>query len=190
MNLSHDKLEQHRSLMEGRKSTNSPKLKLSSRKPKRDDWNLASYPLSHEVMSQEADLVLEMKVVEYERFKFQIHCKDIHEQPVFRYDSAGSAHRNKYDDVPLNEQVVDCPHFNTFDTAGRPWAYKTPQLLDPNETEALKDINLAFIHFCFEANIRYGEDSFSEIDTAASGALEFTSAPQDILANVTFVKGK
>lgn len=121
----------------------------------------------------------------YEHHQFKLRCQPFCPEPFFRYDSDGMAHRNYSEDVPLEEQQITTPHFHYFDSRGINIAYKTKPLVE--QTETMKDINLAFSHFCQEAILclNFIENEFSEI-VILPGSLDFQINEQDPTAGVNF----
>lgn len=98
------------------------------------------------------------------RFHFKYFCECFGGDPCFRFESAGLAHTNTYDYIPLPERLVTTPHFHKYDEHGNLLAYKTEELKDEAKCKAiLSDINLALAHFCHETNLRSGEKKIPEI---------------------------
>lgn len=175
-------------LLSDRKHSIQKVVTLDTRKPNRNDINYSETTIKHTNIVDEISLIVEAKVTNHKDFKFKLRCKSLTEEPFFRYDSDGAAHQNKNSEIPLREQMVTTPHFNSFDSKGRSIAYKTDKLKDFKEAEALEDINLCFAHFCFESNLRYPIDDFTEIIPTPSTEFSFASSSEDLLSNLTFVK--
>jgi hypothetical protein len=174
-------------LVNERKLTTERVITLNSKKPSRPDTNYSETRVKHTVLVDNIILIIEAKVKNYNSFKFQLRCKDFTDEPYFRFDSDGSAHKNRDPLIPLAEQLITTPHFNSFDNSGRAIAYKTDSLKNPNEAAALTDINLCFPHFCSEANIRFPVDDFSEIQPTPADELPLETNTEDILSNINFV---
>lgn len=179
-------LTQYHSLVNGRKNTTEKVLAFNSKKSSRKDLLYLESPVNHVSMQDEIILMIETKINNPKSFKFQFRCSSLCEKPFFRFDSDGAAHKNYDPSIPLKLQMVTTPHFNAYDNDGRSIAYKTRTLLDENEAKALEDINLSFVHFCFESNTRYPLDDFSEISPVPVGELGVISNNEDILSNIRF----
>ncbi len=176
-------------LVVDRKNTTQKVITLDTQKQNRNDINYFESKVKHITLADEISLIIEAKVRNHSDFKFKLRCKSLTEEPYFRFDSDGVAHQNKDPEIPLREQMVTTPHFNSFDKNGRSIAYKTDKLKDEREAKALEDINLCFAHFCFETNLRYLIEDITEIVPTPSTELFFASTSnEDILSNITFIK--
>lgn len=131
-------------------------------------------------------LIVDVKLNNHNFFQFKLRYKEFIEQPFFRYDSDGDAHRNKIQGIPLQQQRITTPHFHKFDKNGIEIAYKTDQLLDERECKALEDINLCIAHFCHEANIRFEEEDFPQV-VIGSNTLGLTFEANDPNSNIDFI---
>ena len=78
---------------------------------------------------------------------------EISSKILLRYDSAGTSHRNNFDDIPLSEQLVTTPHIHKYDEKGRLIATKTDAI---QANPAASNITEGFPIFCSEGNI-YGK---------------------------------
>ncbi|MCQ6961444.1 hypothetical protein [Mucilaginibacter aquariorum] len=131
-------------------------------------------------------LRINVKVNNHNFFQFKLRCTDLCAVPFFRYDSDGDTHRNYDESIPLEDQQVPAPHFHYYNENGINIAYKTPSLLDENETKALEDINICIKHFCHEANLRLNDDDFPEIQILP-GQIPLKVTSDDPNSNVNFI---
>ena len=119
----------------------------------------ATYPNSCCLKSQKRN----QQKVSRQKFVPTLICKHLTSAPFFRFDSDGPAHRNISDEIPLSEQKVTTPHFNTFDKTGLSIAYKTETLKKEKEAKAIaENINFGVSHFFQESNINT-DGNFPEI---------------------------
>ncbi|MBA3647287.1 MAG: hypothetical protein H0W62_01860 [Chitinophagales bacterium] len=175
--------------IEERKNSLDRTIVVCDKKNSRPDKLYKESKLIADWVSNDIDLMIECNAADGKAFKFQFRAKQFSDEPLFRLDSDGAAHRNSK--FPLKIQQVTTPHFNKFNEHGRVIAYKTSQLKNENEAKAIQnDINLGFAHFCYEGNIRYKEDDLSEISLVGSSNqldLDFKDSPErDFLENIHF----
>lgn len=85
------------------------------------------------------------------KFSAKILTDKIANRMLFRYDSDGGTHRNKYDDIPLENQSVTTPHLHKYDEQGRFLAIKTDAIMH-DELKA-RDIETGFHIFCDEGRL-------------------------------------
>jgi hypothetical protein len=65
----------------------------------------------------------------------------------------GPAHRNYDENIPLNDQQITTPHFNTFNSEGVSIAYKNDVLKNEETAKIIvNDINFGVSLFCQETN--------------------------------------
>lgn len=106
----------------------------------------------HEIIDDVVLFTIEQSKKE-QKYHVKLRCKSLTPVPYFRFDSDGPTHRNKTLGVPLLQQSITTPHFNTFNEEGEEIAYKTDTLKrigDANAIVASLDFGIA--HFCDEAN--------------------------------------
>lgn len=108
----------------------------------------SSHPFGHTYID------VEVKDGDSRKFSAKLMSDKIEAKVLMRYDSAGSPHRNNYDDIPLADQQVSTPHLHYYDNAGRFLAKKTPEI-SADETKA-REIKQGFSILCKESNI-YGK---------------------------------
>lgn len=142
-------------------------------------------PVQHDLVKNNVELIVVVKVNNYRYFSFKLLCKDLSSTPFFRYDSDGDAHRNYSPDIPLKEQQITTPHFHKFNEKGISFAYKTDIILNESERKALEDINLCIAFFCKESNIEPVKEDYPTIQINSKELpLDFSSI--DPLLNVKF----
>lgn len=96
---------------------------------------------------------IEVKNGDADHFSAKLMTDEISSKILLRYDSAGTSHRNNFDDIPLSEQLVTTPHIHKYDEKGRLIATKTDAI---QANPAASNITEGFPIFCSEGNI-YGE---------------------------------
>lgn len=111
------------------------------------DWLTKTTKVEHSTISKKLDLTIERKKSFY-KYGIKLACKDFANEPFFRFDSDGPAHRNSSSDIPLSEQKITTPHFNSFDDNGIAIAYKSEVLKKENEAKAIaENIEFGLSHF-------------------------------------------
>ena len=139
-------------LMDGEKKVEKEIIYLKQ-KPTHKDWLSETVNVNHETINEKIGLIIEKKK-SYYKYGIKLICKHLTSTPFFRFDSDGPAHRNISDDIPLSEQKVTTPHFNTFDNTGLSIAYKTETLRKEKDAKAIaENINFGVSHFFQETNI-------------------------------------
>ncbi|MDR6157621.1 hypothetical protein QF023_001137 [Chryseobacterium sp. SLBN-27] len=109
-------------------------------------------------------LIIE-KQKEDKKYHIKLRTSKLSKEPFFRFDSDGPAHRNNDENIPLPEQVITTPHFNSYNINGLPIAYKNKVLEDEQQANIISnDINFGMALFCQESN--------------SSSSLENNSYPQ------------
>lgn len=131
-------------------------------------------------------LIVDVQINNHNYFQFKLRYKTFLPRPFFRFDSDGETHRNKIDGIPLHEQSITTPHFHKFNHDGIEIAYKTAKLLNPEEANALQDINLCIAHFFHESNTRLKEEDFPEIQIMTD-TLNFKMSDEDPNQNINFL---
>lgn len=182
-----EKIPKYRALVTEDKISQKKTIEVIDDKGRRKDWKTGTTGLDHVSINDYIKLDIECKVGEPDRFKFMIFCQDITEKPAFRYDSSGSAHCNRYEDIPRHQQIVKTPHFNCYDDKGRYIAYRNEHLNNPERESALKDLMFAFHLFCTETRVKYHGDTIPDISLHKDGEIIFPTMDADILASVKFV---
>src|SRR5690606_19554611 len=86
-------------------------------------WQKWKSEVEHQICELDIEFIVEVQKGT-SKYGVKLHCKDFTKQPYFRFDSEGPAHRNYGIDIPLEEQSINTPHFNSFDLNGYPIAYQ------------------------------------------------------------------
>lgn len=126
-------------------------------------WLRGQSDVEHSTVMKPMTLIVERSKRE-NKYGVKLRCTTLVEEPFIRFDSDGPAHRNDDPKIPLDEQIVTTPHFNGFNSDGKPFAYKTEALKNAQESSAIvNDINFGVSHFCSETNSNLDNDGFPEI---------------------------
>ncbi|MDO7170839.1 hypothetical protein [Mariniflexile sp. AS56] len=181
-----DDFEYFTELTYGEKSVKENSVYLEQKETHKD-WLSKTTSIEHSTISEKVDLTIERKKSFY-KYGIKLACKDFSNEPFFRFDSDGPAHRNTSSDIPLSEQKVTTPHFNSFDKNGFAIAYKTDVLKKDNEAKAIaENIEFGLSHFFQETNINQGENAnILEIGLKIPELFEYTTET-DPLNGVNFI---
>jgi len=149
----------YQELVKGKKTVLTSPIFLGV-KPTNPYWLLGDSEVFHQTSDESITVLVERSTRE-NKYGIKLRCKALTEQPYFRFDSDGPAHRNDDPAIPLDEQSVTTPHFNAYNSAGLPIAYKTDKLKQEAEAEAIvNDINFGLAHFCSETNMTLVDGNF------------------------------
>lgn len=134
-------------------------------RPKKNNiyWFEGQSNVQHNTVSEGIVFMIEQSKRD-NKYGIKLRCKNFIKQPYFRFDSDGPAHRNENPEIPLEEQSIKTPHFNSFDENGNYIAYKNETL--KNETEAqiiANDINFGISLFCMETNSKLNDNNFPTV---------------------------
>lgn len=120
------------------------------------------------------------------KYGIKLHCPSFTNEPFFRFDSDGPAHRNDFPNIPLEEQSVTTPHFNSYKEDGKPIAYKNKVLRIESEAKMIaEDINFGVSLFCMETNTKLKSGEFPEIIDKVP-ELDFNQVQNINFDNITF----
>ncbi|MFD2963692.1 MULTISPECIES: hypothetical protein [Olivibacter] len=126
-------------------------------------WLIGKSKVQHKNIGDEISLIIEQSKRE-SKYGIKLRCTSFTQEPFFRFDSDGPAHRNSFPDIPLEKQSVSTPHFNTFNDKGMPFAYKNETLKKEEEAkEIVEDINFGVSLFCMETNTSLSDGNFPNI---------------------------
>ncbi len=126
-------------------------------------WVIGQSNVQHTSINDEILLIIEQSKRE-SKYGIKLRCLACTQEPFFRFDSDGPAHRNSFPEIPLDEQSITTPHFNTFNNDGKPFAYKNATLKKEKETKAIEDdINFGVSLFCMESNTALSDGNFPNI---------------------------
>jgi len=127
------------------------------------NWYFGSTEVNHIKKEVPISLLIEQSKRD-NKYGIKLRCSTLTCEPFFRFDSDGPAHRNDDPSIPLDKQSITTPHFNHFNAQGKSIAYKTSQLLNENDSDAIvNDINIGLSHFCFETNISMYNNDLPEV---------------------------
>ena len=134
-------------------------------KPKKNNifWFTGQSNVEHSSITDEIVFMIEQSKRD-NKYGIKLRCSNFIKEPYFRFDSDGPAHRNENSEIPLEEQSIKTPHFNSFDVNGNYIAYKNETL--KNETEAqiiANDINFGISLFCMETNSKLKNNNFPSV---------------------------
>jgi hypothetical protein len=116
-------------------------------------WEIGSSRVNHIELNQNLDLVLERSRRE-SKYVIKLKCPSFTETPVFRFDSAGPAHRNSRSTLVVEEQQVTTALFDCFAPDGKSFAYKNLPLQDEGTAAAISDdVDFGMYLFCRETNV-------------------------------------
>ncbi len=137
-------------------------------------WLTGQSNVQHKTITEDIALLIERSKRDT-KYGIKLRCPALTEEPFFRFDSDGPAHRNDFPDIPLEEQSVTTPHFNSFQENGKSIAYKNDTLKNENEAKSIaEDINFGISLFCMETNSRLEDGDFpTVVDKAPEIELDF-----------------
>lgn len=172
-------------LLGGLKNTNKQRVMVVEPKKQKPTSYVANMPVIHSTIIHPMYLIVECDVRAASKFGFKLMAKQFNEQPFFRFDSAGTTDRNRYDDIPLREQSITTPHFHKYDERGRAMAYKTESIknIEPHKANSTN----CFVLFCNEANLRYDNVSYPSIQMLPGERMDLQLNFVDPNENVIFV---
>ena len=138
-------------LLNEEKQIHSKQIYLSEKKGN-PRWAAGSSATILKSTNDSIDFIVEKSNMEY-KYGIKPRCKKLSNTPYFRFDSDGPAHRNSDESVKLADRQIPTPHFNTFDSKGREFAYQNTILKQQNEAEAIaNNLDFGISLFCNEAN--------------------------------------
>lgn len=141
-------------------------------------WLMGSSPVSHLTVNEEIVFIVEQSKRD-SKYGFKLRCEALTNEPFFRFDSDGPAHRNSSSKIPLDQQSISTPHFNTYDSQGKLIAYKGSILEKEKEAKAIvEDINFGASMFFLESNTILPNGSYPNISEIAM-ALNFEGTIMD-----------
>jgi hypothetical protein len=156
-------------------------------KPKANNvrWLIGQSIIQHDTISDPIVLFVERSTRDA-KYGIKLRCSSLTEGPFFRFDSDGPAHRNNFPDIPLEEQEVTTPHFNSYRNDGKLMAYKNKTLRKENEVKAIvEDINFGVSLFCMETNSKLVTGGFPTI-IDQEPKIEFENAYYIEFENINF----
>lgn len=113
-------------------------------------WLTGQSSVQHQTISDNIVFFVERNRADL-KYGIKLRCPSLTQEPFFRFDSDGPAHRNDFPEIPLEEQIVNTPHFNSYKPNGKPFAYQNLKLKDRKEALIISaDINFGVSLFCTE----------------------------------------
>lgn len=154
--------DKFKDLFESEKTITDDQIILVEKENKKD-WTIGNSKTVTNLEFDDLEFIVEKKKLDKKygiKYRSQKFCKT----PYFRFDSDGPAHRNYDEKIPLSDQMVTTPHFNTFNESGIPIAYKN-EILKNEDTAAVitNDINFGVSLFCQETNSKSQNKDFPEV---------------------------
>lgn len=141
-------------------------------------WKIGQSNVQHLTIDEDITLIIEKSKRE-SKYGIKLRCSSFTQEPFFRFDSDGPAHRNDFPEIPLEEQSITTPHFNTFREDGKTFAYKNETLKISTKAEIIAgDINFGISLFCMETNSMLASGDFPTV-VDREPEFEFEN-PQDI----------
>jgi hypothetical protein len=133
--------------------------------PKKNNiyWFTGQSNVQHSSINEEIVFMIEQSKRD-NKYGIKLRCSSFLKEPYFRFDSDGPAHRNENPEIPLEEQSIKTPHFNSFDKDGNYIAYKNETLLNEKEAQEIaNDINFGISLFCMESNSKLKDNNFPSV---------------------------
>lgn len=126
-------------------------------------WLIGKSYVQHPTITEDISFFVERSKRD-SKYGIKLACSSFTAQPFFRFDSDGPAHRNHSPNIPLEDQSITTPHFNSYKEDGKPIAYKTTPLMDEKESKIIaEDINFGTAIFCMEAKCKLSTGDFPKI---------------------------
>lgn len=123
-------------------------------------WLKGQSSVIHKTISDEISFIVERSKRD-SKYGIKLLCNSLTGEPFFRFDSDGPAYRNDFPEIPLEEQSVTTPHFNSFNVNGKSIAYKNQTLKKEKEAQHIaEDINFGVSLFCMESNSKLSNGDF------------------------------
>jgi len=166
------------------------KIVLTNRiqlEPKKSNakWLTGESSVQHETISDDISFAVERNKRD-SKYGIKLRCPSLTGEPFLRFDSDGPAHRNNFPEIPLEEQSVTTPHFNSYKEGGKPIAYKNDILKNEKEAQIIaKDINFGISLFCMESKSKLSTGDFPII-VDKSPEIEFTDIQNINFDNIFF----
>ncbi|KQT35523.1 hypothetical protein ASG22_00375 [Chryseobacterium sp. Leaf405] len=126
-------------------------------------WSESNSKCSISLEIDDLHLIVEKQKAD-KKYHIKLRTSKLSQEPFFRFDSDGPAHRNNDDNIPLAEQKVTTPHFNSFNSLGVSIAYKNKVLQDQDQADIiLNDINFGMALFCQESNSKLKNNLYPQV---------------------------
>lgn len=126
-------------------------------------WLIGQSNIQHSTLQENVQFIVE-KSKRDSKYGIKLSCNSLSERPFFRFDSSGPSHRNAFPEIPLEEQSISTPHFNSYRKDGKAMAYKNEILKKENEARAIvDDINFGVVLFCQETKSNLSSGEFPKV---------------------------
>lgn len=148
-------------------------------------WLIGQSSIQHQTINSDITFFVERSKRDA-KYGIKLRCPSLTGEPFFRFDSDGPAHRNDFPEIPLEEQSVTTPHFNSYKEDGKPIAYKNDTLKNEKEAQIIaEDVNFGVSLFCMESNTKLTTGEFpTVIDKAPE--FEFAAVKNINFDNISF----
>jgi hypothetical protein len=148
-------------------------------------WLSGQSSVKHDTINEEITFAVERSKRD-SKYGIKLRCPSLTGEPFFRFDSDGPAHRNDFPEIPLEEQSVTTPHFNSYKEDGKPIAYKNDKLKNEKEAKIIsEDVNFGISLFCMESNTKLSTGDFPNVIDKAP-EIEFTAVQNINFDNISF----
>lgn len=148
-------------------------------------WFSGQSNVEHNTINEEIVFIIEQRKTD-NKYGLKLRCQNFINEPYFRFDSDGPAHRNENPKIPLEEQSIKTPHFNSFDESGNYIAYQNETLKNGNEAQIIaNDMNFGISLFCMETNLKLNDKNFPSV-TQSVTELEFAEKNSINFDNINF----
>lgn len=148
-------------------------------------WLTGQCLVQHETINEDILFAVERSKRD-SKYGIKLRCDKLTGEPFFRFDSDGPAHRNCFPEIPLEEQSITTPHFNSYKENGKPIAYKNDILKNEKEARIIsKDVNFGVSLFCMESNTKLLTGDFPTVSDKAP-EFEFAAIQNINFDNISF----
>lgn len=148
-------------------------------------WKTGQSEVQHKTINESIILIVEKSKTD-SKYGIKLLCPSFTNEPFFRFDSDGPTHRNTAPNIPLEDQAVTTPHFNSFIEDGHSIAYKNEALKNEKNSKIItEDINFGIALLCIETNSKLSNGEFPTI-ADKEPELEFNQVQNINFDNITF----
>lgn len=157
-----DQFDFFKELMSGVKIVLSKTIHLEPKKSN-TKWLTGQSSVQHETINEDISFAVERSKRD-SKYGIKLRCPSLTSEPFFRFDSDGPAHRNDISEIPLEEQSITTPHFNSYKEDGKPIAYKNDTLKNEKKAQIIvEDLNFGVSLFCMESNTKLSTGDFPNV---------------------------
>lgn len=149
-------------------------------------WLLGDSLVTSENIKKDIIFIVE-KSKRDNKYGIKLRCPELTGEPFFRFDSDGPAHRNDNPEIPLEDQLITTPHFNTYSDDGTSIAYKNDVLKDNVKADIIvNDVNFGISMFCMETQCQLKNGNFPNVIEAVM-ELGFDIKPSTNFDDIDFI---